>query len=70
MAGKAARKRVDLMVANDVTEAGSGFGTATNRVTLVTPGEAPEPWPLLTKREVADRLLDHVAALLEARDRP
>jgi len=69
VAGKAARKRVDLMVANDVSEAGSGFGTPTNRVTLVTPGEAPEPWPMLTKREVADRLLDHVAALLERRDR-
>ncbi len=69
VAGKAARKRVDLMVANDVTEDGSGFGTPTNRVTLVTPGEAPEPWPLLTKREVADRLLDRVVALLETRPR-
>ncbi|HXX61743.1 MAG TPA: bifunctional phosphopantothenoylcysteine decarboxylase/phosphopantothenate--cysteine ligase CoaBC [Candidatus Sulfotelmatobacter sp.] len=69
VAGKAARKRVDLMVANDVSEAGSGFGTPTNRVTLVTPGEAPEPWPMLTKREVADQLLDHVAAMLERRDR-
>jgi phosphopantothenoylcysteine decarboxylase/phosphopantothenate--cysteine ligase len=69
VAGKAARKRVDLMIANDVTEAGSGFGTATNRVTLVAPGEAPEPWPLLSKREVADRLLDRVVALLEARGR-
>jgi len=70
VAGKAARKRVDLMVANDVTEDGSGFGTATNRVTMVAPGEAPEPWPLLSKREVADRLLDRVVALLEARGRP
>ena len=32
---KAARKGVDLLVANDVAEAGSGFGTDTNRVTLV-----------------------------------
>jgi len=69
VAGKAARKRVDLMVANDVTAAGSGFGTPTNRVTLVAPGEAPEPWPLLSKREVADRLLDRVVTLLEARGR-
>jgi phosphopantothenoylcysteine decarboxylase / phosphopantothenate---cysteine ligase len=68
VAGKALRKRVDLMVANDISESGSGFGTPTNRVTLVTPGEAPEPWPLLTKREVADRLLDRVVLLLEARD--
>jgi phosphopantothenoylcysteine decarboxylase / phosphopantothenate---cysteine ligase len=60
---KAARKRVDLLVANDVAEAGSGFGTATNRVTLITPGADPEPWPLLTKEEVAHRLLDRVVAL-------
>jgi phosphopantothenoylcysteine decarboxylase/phosphopantothenate--cysteine ligase len=67
-AAKAARKRVDLLVANDVSEAGSGFATETNRVTLVAPGAAAESWPLLPKREVADRLLDRVAALLDARD--
>ena len=60
---KAARKGVDLLVANDVSEPGSGFGTDTNRVTLVVPGADPEPWPQLSKREVADRLLDRVAAL-------
>src|SRR3990170_3116707 len=65
---KAARKRVDLLVANDVAEEGSGFGGDTNRVTIVVPGSAPERWPLLSKREVADRLLDRVAALLDARD--
>ncbi len=58
---KAARKRVDLLVANDVSEPGSGFGTTTNRVTLITPGQPPDPWPLLTKLEVADRLLDRVS---------
>ena len=55
---KAARKRVDLLVANDVAEPGSGFGTDTNRVTIIRPGHEPEPWPQLTKAEVADRLLD------------
>jgi phosphopantothenoylcysteine decarboxylase/phosphopantothenate--cysteine ligase len=65
---KAARKRVDLLVANDVSEAGSGFAVDTNRVTIIVPGAAPEPWPPLTKREVAERLLDRVAALLDARD--
>jgi phosphopantothenoylcysteine decarboxylase/phosphopantothenate--cysteine ligase len=60
---KAQRKGVDLLLANDVAEAGSGFGTDTNRVTLIVPGAEPEPWPLLTKAEVADRLLDRVAAL-------
>ena len=60
---KAARKGVDLLVANDVAEEGSGFGSATNRVSLIRPGEAPEEWPLLSKREVADRLLDRLLAL-------
>lgn len=60
---KAERKGVDLLVANDITEPGSGFGTDTNRVTIITPGAPPEPWPQLPKFEVADRLLDRVAAL-------
>ena len=29
---------------------------------------SPEAWPMLTKREVADRLLDRIAAILDARD--
>jgi phosphopantothenoylcysteine decarboxylase / phosphopantothenate---cysteine ligase len=66
-AEKARRKGVDLLVANDVLEAGSGFEVETNRVTLIVPGSEPEPWPLLAKREVADRLLDRVAVLLSAR---
>jgi phosphopantothenoylcysteine decarboxylase/phosphopantothenate--cysteine ligase len=60
---KAARKGVDLLVANDVTEPGSGFGTDTNRVTIVVPGAPLEPWPQLSKAEVAERLLDRVVAL-------
>ena len=59
---KAARKGVDLLVANDVSERGSGFGTDTNRVTLIAPGSAPEPWPQLTKSQVAHRLLDRIVA--------
>ncbi len=65
-AEKARRKGVDLLVANDVLEPGAGFGVDTNRVTIVSPGRAPEPWPLMSKRDVADRLLDRVAALLAA----
>lgn len=60
---KAVRKRVDLLVANDVSEPGSGFGATTNRVTIVRPGQPPEPWPQLTKAEVAHRLLDEVVSL-------
>lgn len=62
-AAKAARKGVDLLVANDVAETGSGFGTDTNRVTLIVPGLEPEPWPLMSKIEVAHRILDRVVAI-------
>ncbi|MGC8633847.1 MAG: bifunctional phosphopantothenoylcysteine decarboxylase/phosphopantothenate--cysteine ligase CoaBC [Candidatus Limnocylindrales bacterium] len=65
-ADKARRKQVDLLVANDVLEPGAGFGVNTNRVTILAPGRDPEPWPLMSKREVADRLLDRIAALLPA----
>jgi phosphopantothenoylcysteine decarboxylase/phosphopantothenate--cysteine ligase len=67
-AGKLHAKGLDLLVGNDVAEAGSGFGTDTNRVTLFARGAEPEPWPLLSKRAVADRLLDRVAAALDDRD--
>ncbi len=63
---KAARKGVDLLMANDVSRPGSGFGTETNEVTLITPGQPPEPWPSMSKRAVADRLLDRVLAVQRA----
>jgi phosphopantothenoylcysteine decarboxylase/phosphopantothenate--cysteine ligase len=68
-AAKLARKGVDLLVANDVAEEGSGFGAATNRVTILAADGTEEALPLLAKREVADRILDRVVAALDARDR-
>jgi phosphopantothenoylcysteine decarboxylase/phosphopantothenate--cysteine ligase len=67
-AGKLERKQVDFLVANDVAEEGSGFGTDTNRVTIHRRGGTPVELPLLAKREVADRLLDLVAVALDERD--
>jgi phosphopantothenoylcysteine decarboxylase/phosphopantothenate--cysteine ligase len=67
-AEKVARKRLDLLVANDVAEEGSGFGTETNRVTLFAPGTDPDRWPMLPKEQVAHRILDRVGALLLLRD--
>lgn len=66
--GKLVRKGVDLLVANDVTEPGSGFGTETNRVVVLDREGGRDAWPLLAKREVADRLLDLLARRLAARD--
>ncbi|MDX1691977.1 MAG: bifunctional phosphopantothenoylcysteine decarboxylase/phosphopantothenate--cysteine ligase CoaBC [Acidimicrobiia bacterium] len=57
---KAKEKGVDLLVANDVTDAASGFGTDTNRVSLIDADGSVESWELLTKREVADRLWDRI----------
>jgi phosphopantothenoylcysteine decarboxylase/phosphopantothenate--cysteine ligase len=67
-AGKLRRKGVDLLVANDVSEAGSGFGTDTNRVAILAADGSRDELPLLSKREVAERLLDRVAVALDARD--
>jgi phosphopantothenoylcysteine decarboxylase/phosphopantothenate--cysteine ligase len=66
-AEKLRRKGVDLLVANDVAEEGSGFGTDTNRVSILAADGSRTDLPLLTKREVADEILDRVAAALDAR---
>jgi len=67
---KLRRKGADLLVANDVSEPGSGFGTETNRVTILDAGGGRDELPLLAKRAVADRLLDRVVALLDERGTP
>jgi phosphopantothenoylcysteine decarboxylase/phosphopantothenate--cysteine ligase len=67
-AEKLVRKGLDLLVANDVSEAGSGFGTDTNRVTIHARGGGVEALSLMSKREVADHLLDRVARALDERD--
>ncbi len=63
-ADKVRRKELDLIVANDITEEGSGFGVDTNRVVLIDREMQVERLPLLTKYEVGHRVLDRVAALL------
>ncbi len=60
---KLAVKRVDLIVANDVTAPGSGFDVATNQVTLVS-ADAVDPLPLLAKTDVAGAVIDRVERLL------
>ena len=60
---KLAAKQLDLVVANDATEPGAGPGVATNKVTLVTRTDAT-PLPLMSKADVADRIIDRIATLL------
>ncbi|MCC7007452.1 MAG: bifunctional phosphopantothenoylcysteine decarboxylase/phosphopantothenate--cysteine ligase CoaBC [Acidobacteria bacterium] len=56
-------KRVDLIVANDVTAPGSGFEVETNQVTLVAPDHI-EALPLMSKMDVARALMDRLERLL------
>lgn len=56
-ARKCREKGLAFIVANDVTERGSGFGTETNRVTFVFPDGTQKRFPLMTKRRVAAALV-------------
>ncbi len=58
---KLRRKRCDLIVANDVTAAGAGFGTDTNRVQIFDENGLADDVPLMSKDEVASRLLQLAA---------
>ena len=57
-------KQLDIIVANDVTSPDSGFEVDTNRVTIIGQDGKAESLPLMSKREVADRILDRVGNLL------
>jgi phosphopantothenoylcysteine decarboxylase/phosphopantothenate--cysteine ligase len=63
-AAKLAAKKLDIIVANDVTEPGSGFGSEDNRVTLLYRDGSEESLPLLPKSEVALRVLEAALPLL------
>ena len=56
-ARKCREKNLDLVVANDVTLPGAGFGVDTNRVTFVFPDGRAEPLPLMSKYAVARRIV-------------
>jgi phosphopantothenoylcysteine decarboxylase/phosphopantothenate--cysteine ligase len=62
--GKLVAKNLDLVVANDVTQPGAGFGTVTNRVTLVD-ATAAEELPLMDKAAVARAVFDRIEAIRE-----
>lgn len=64
---KLQRKRVDLMVANDVRQPGAGFDTDTNVVKILDAEGGVEDLPLLSKHEVAERILDRVVKILAGR---
>ncbi len=55
---KLAEKKLDFIVANDVTRQDAGFAVDTNQVTILSRDREPERLPLLSKEEVAERILD------------
>ena len=61
------RKQLDLIVVNDATEAGAGFGVDTNRVTFLSRDGGDERLPLMPKRELADVIIDRVVRLIHGR---
>jgi phosphopantothenoylcysteine decarboxylase/phosphopantothenate--cysteine ligase len=63
-------KNLDLIVANDVTAPGAGFGTPTNSVVLLRRDGQRRDVPLASKREVAERILDELVALRSRRPVP
>ena len=59
---KMGKKGLDLVVANDITKKGAGFNTDTNIATIISKSDEIE-LPLMSKRELADRILDEVVRL-------
>jgi len=66
---KMTEKHLDLIVANDVNRPDSGFQVDTNEVTIIGPEAEPQVLPLMSKEQVAVRILDRVVTLLKTRDR-
>jgi len=60
---KLLRKQLDLIVANDITAAHSGFDVDTNEVTLLYPHGENEDLPLMTKEKLAHIILDRISLL-------
>lgn len=59
---KLVEKNLDWIVLNNLNEDGAGFGTGTNRVTLLGKDGSSYPLPIMPKKQVARALLDHILA--------
>jgi phosphopantothenoylcysteine decarboxylase/phosphopantothenate--cysteine ligase len=64
-AEKLKSKKLDLVVANDITAKDAGFAADTNRVTLLFADGSQQSLPLMGKTEVAEAIIEHIAATLE-----
>ena len=66
---KLEKKRVDMIVANNLKESGAGFGTDTNIVTLIT-REGEKKLEQMSKLEVAVRMMDEILCIVNKQERP
>jgi phosphopantothenoylcysteine decarboxylase / phosphopantothenate---cysteine ligase len=64
---KLTSKGLDLLIANDVSKEGSGFGTITNEVVIYSRDGGAEPLPLQPKAKVAEAIWDRIVKLLPGR---
>jgi len=64
-AEKLQSKKLDLIVANDISAADAGFSVDTNRVTFLFANGTSEVLPLMSKIEVAEKIIEHTSRLLE-----
>lgn len=62
---KLKKKNLDFIVANDISEEGSGFKGDTNKATLIKSNGEVIPYPQLTKHELGNRILDEVKRYME-----
>ncbi|MFC1874937.1 bifunctional phosphopantothenoylcysteine decarboxylase/phosphopantothenate--cysteine ligase CoaBC [Chloroflexota bacterium] len=62
---KLKEKGLDLIIANDITARECGFGADTNKVAIIDKNGRVEDLPLMSKREVADKILDRVVVLIK-----
>ncbi|HEX7621246.1 MAG TPA: bifunctional phosphopantothenoylcysteine decarboxylase/phosphopantothenate--cysteine ligase CoaBC [Anaerolineales bacterium] len=60
-------KKLDILVANDISAPDAGFSVDTNRVTLLFPNAKKEALPLMSKSDVAETIIAHLGELLENR---
>jgi phosphopantothenoylcysteine decarboxylase/phosphopantothenate--cysteine ligase len=66
-AAKLKSKKLDMIVANDISAPDSGFGVDTNHVRLLFPDAKEQTLPLMHKDEVAETIIAHLARLLETK---
>jgi len=66
-AKKLKSKQLDLIVANDISAPGSGFVSETNRAVVIDRDGLVEEWPLLSKDELAERIVERILAMKDGR---